>query len=253
VASALRLSGVVRGADEGGFDVLYGESPPPALTVFEHGLRFLVRPGTGQKTGLFLDQRENRASVRRFAAGRRLANLFSYTGGFSIHALAGGAEHAIDVDVAAGALADATANAASNGFAARHSTLKLDLMGDPSAALAHAELSAADFWVLDPPSFARNKTQRHAALRAYKRLNVAAMARVPDGGLLATASCTAQVSPEAFREMLAAAIAEAASKEPGLEARIVLEAGHAADHPVPLPFPEGRYLKFLLLRIDRSR
>jgi 23S rRNA (cytosine1962-C5)-methyltransferase len=79
------------------------------------------------------------------------------------------------------------------------------------------------------------------------------MARVPDGGLLATASCTAQVSPEAFREMLAAAIAEAASKEPGLEARIVLEAGHAADHPVPLPFPEGRYLKFLLLRIDRSR
>lgn len=252
LAGGLRLAGVVRAA-EGGLEVLYGEAPPPALSVSEQGLRFLVRPGTGQKTGLFLDQRENRATVRRFAVGRRVANLFAYTGGFSMHALAGGATSALDVDVAAGALSDAVANAAANGFSDRHATLKLDLMSDPRAALERSEFATTDFIVLDPPSFARNKAQRHAALRAYRRLNAAALARLPDGGLLATASCTAQVSPESFRQMLAEALSEAAAEQPGLEARVLHEAGHAGDHPVPLAFPEGRYLKFLLLRVDRSR
>ena len=119
-------------------------------------------------------------------------------------------------------------------------------MADPAAALRHAELAGSDLIVLDPPSLARHKGQRHAALRAYRRLNAAAMASLPDGGLLATASCTAQVTPEAFRGALAEAAAEA-----GVDARVLHEAGHAADHPVPLAFPEGRYLKFLVVRIDR--
>jgi 23S rRNA (cytosine1962-C5)-methyltransferase len=95
---------------------------------------------------------------------------------------------------------------------------------------------------------ARHKGQRHAALRAYRRLNAAALAALPDGGLLATASCTAQIGAEAFRGV----VAEAAN-EAGVQARILHEAGHAPDHPVPLAFPEGRYLKFLLVRVDRPR
>jgi 23S rRNA (cytosine1962-C5)-methyltransferase len=244
--TALGLRGVLHAPhDDAPLRALAGEMPPPEVTVREHGLAFLANLHTGQKTGLFLDHRENRAFVRRIAAGRRVANLFAYTGAFSVHALAGGAERAVDVDVAAAALHDATRNAQANRVAARHATLRLDLLGDPAAALRHEALAGSDLIVLDPPSLARNKGQRHAALRAYTRLNAAAMAALPAGGLLASASCTAQVSPEAFR----GALAEAASRAQ-VDARVLHEAGHAADHPVPLAFPEGRYLKFVLLRID---
>jgi 23S rRNA (cytosine1962-C5)-methyltransferase len=218
------------------------------VSVQEHGLRFLANLHHGQKTGLFLDQRENRATIRRYAGGRRVANLFSYSGAFSVHALAGGAVRAVDVDVAAGALRDAERNAEANGFASRHASLALDLLGDPTAALSHPALAESDLIILDPPSLARHKGQRHAALRAYRRLNAAALAALPAGGLLATASCTAQVGADAFKEVVAEAAQEA-----GVQARILHEAGHAPDHPVPLAFPEGRYLKFLLLRVDRPR
>ena len=244
----LKLKGIVAApSDAEGLVVRYGEAPPPELSVREHGLHFLANLHHGQKTGLFLDQRENRKTVRSYARGRRVANLFSYTGAFSIHALAGGATRAVDVDVAVGPLRDAERHAERNGVADRHATLALDLLSDPQAALRHADLAGSDLIVLDPPSLARHKGQRHGALRAYKRLNTAAMAALPDGGLLATASCTAQVGSDAFRAVLAEAALEA-----GVEARILHEAGHAADHPVPLAFPEGRYLKFLLLRIDRG-
>jgi 23S rRNA (cytosine1962-C5)-methyltransferase len=128
----------------------------------------------------------------------------------------------------------------------RHTTVALDLLADPAAALRLPALAGVDLIVLDPPSLARHKGQRHAALRAYRRLNAAAMAALPEGGLLATASCTSQVGADAFRGVLAEAAADA-----GVDARVLHEAGHAADHPVPLAFPEGRYLKFVVLRIDR--
>jgi 23S rRNA (cytosine1962-C5)-methyltransferase len=102
--------------------------------------------------------------------------------------------------------------------------------------------------VLDPPSLARSKGQRHGAIRTFRRLNAAIMARLPDGGLLATASCTAQVSPSDFRGALAGAALDA-----GVRAQVLHEAGHALDHPVPLHFPEGRYLTFVLLRVSRPR
>ncbi|MBW6456507.1 MAG: class I SAM-dependent methyltransferase [Trueperaceae bacterium] len=259
LAGALRLKGVLAAprADEP-LAALHGELPPPEVTVREHGLAFLANLHEGQKTGLFLDHRENRATVRGLARGRRVANLFAYAGAFSLHALAGGAARAVDVDVAVAALADAERNVAANAAAIeaadpdggpareRHATLALDLLADPAAALRHPQLAGSDLVVLDPPSLARHKGQRHAALRAYRRLNAAAMAALPDGGLLASASCTAQVSPEAFRGVLAEAAAEA-----GVDARVLHEAGHAGDHPVPLAFPEGRYLKFVVLRIDR--
>ena len=267
LAAALRLRGVIDaprdGAPRDGAApaALHGEPPPPEVTVREHGLAFLANLYEGQKTGLFLDHRDNRATVRRWAAGRMVANLFAYAGAFSVHALAGGARRAVDVDVAPAALRDAARNVAANDAAIRaatlgddrpaadrHATLALDLLADPAAALGHPALAGSDLIVLDPPSLARHKGQRHAALRAYRRLNRAAMAALPAGGLLATASCTAQVGPDAFRAVLAEAAAEA-----DVDARVLHEAGHAADHPVPLAFPEGRYLKFVLLRIDGRR
>ena len=250
LAGTLKLRGVLAAhRDDEPPLVLHGESPPPEVTVRERGLAFLASLHEGQKTGLFLDQRENRATIGALARGRRVANLFAYAGAFSVYALVGGAERAVDVDTAAAALRDAVRNVAANDEAgslrSRHATLAHDLMADPAAALRHPDLAGSDLIVLDPPSLARHKGQRHAALRAYKRLNAAAMAALPAGGLLATASCTAQVSPEAFRAVLAEAALEA-----GVDARVLHEAGHAADHPVPLAFPEGRYLKFVVLRID---
>lgn len=256
LAKALALKGVVAAPQDGApLTALRGELPPPEVTVREHGLRFIANLHEGQKTGLFLDHRENRTTVRGLAAGRTVTNLFAYSGAFSVHALAGGARRAVDVDVATAALQDAVRNVAANvaRFPAgdlpadeRHATLALDLLADPAAALRHPALAGSDLIVLDPPSLARHKGQRHAALRTYRRLNAAAMAALPEGGLLATASCTAQIAPDAFRAALAEAAAEA-----GVDARVLHEAGHAADHPVPLAFPEGRYLKFLVLRVDR--
>lgn len=241
LGKALRPRGIVRrqGTE---LEVLFGERPPPEVTVTEHGLRFIANLYEGQKTGLFLDHRENRATVRTLSGGAHVLNLFSYTGAFSVYALAGGAARVVSVDTAGPALDDATRNVALNGFAAdRHTTLQTDAFELPG----HEEFrSAFDLVVVDPPSLARAKTQRRTALRAYERLNAAAMGCVKPGGFLATASCTSQVDPEAFRAMLGTAVDRA-----GLRAQIVHEAGHASDHPVPVSFPEGRYLKFVILRV----
>lgn len=263
LARAVPLSGVLHaGRGDAAPEVMWGAAPPPEITVREQGLRFIANPFEGQKTGLFLDHREHRALVRRMARGRRVANLFSYSGAFSVYALAGGAERAVDVDLASAALRDAERNVAANAdeigpdASERHATLRADLLADPAAALAHPLLEGSDLIVLDPPSLARTKGQRHAALRSYRRLNAAALAALPHGGILATASCTAQVSAEAFLHMLAEAAAEAAAGPgagAGVEARVVHESGHAPDHPVPLAFPEGRYLTFVVLRVTRSR
>lgn len=250
---ALRPRGVLVASSDGTApSSAWGTPPPPEVTVQEHGLRFLANLFEGQKTGLFLDHREHRALVRSYARGRRVANLFAYSGAFSVYALAGGAARAVDVDVAPAALRDATRNVAANlasigaDAASRHATLQRDLLSDPTAALRDPALAGSDLIVLDPPSLARRKGQRHAALRSYRRLNAAAMAALPEGGLLASASCTAQVSPEAFEAMLAEAALEA-----GVTAQVLHTSGHAADHPLRTSFPEGRYLKFVLLRVTR--
>ncbi len=235
---ALKPRGIVLRGDDG-LTALYGEAPPPELTVREYGLRFIANLHRGQKTGLFLDQRENRRKVGQLAAGARVLNLFAYNGGFSIHALAGGAAFVHDVDVSAAALRDAERNAALNGLTGRRQTTVADVF---EFLPAHRELY--DLVIVDPPALARKKEQLRAALRAYVRLNALALARVRPGGLLATASCTARVSPEAFREALAAA-----ARRAGARVQIVHEAGHAPDHPLRPEFPEGRYLKFAVLRV----
>jgi 23S rRNA (cytosine1962-C5)-methyltransferase len=275
LTKALELRGVSE-RTEAGLARRYGELPPPELTVGENGLRLLANLHEGQKTGLFLDQRDNRATVRSMAAGREVLNLFAYNGGFSVAALAGGATRAVSVDIAPAALHDAERTVELNGFTRQqHQVVAADVFeflkdgGDRRRGAAAGRGSAPgdgrprvdeeggarhlegvfegrrfDLVVCDPPSLAHSKRGRHAALRSYRRLNASALRRVSAGGLLATSSCTAQVSPEAFRQVLGEAAAEA-----GVRAQIVHEAGQPVDHPVPVHFPEGRYLKFLVLRV----
>ncbi|MFL5807050.1 MAG: class I SAM-dependent rRNA methyltransferase [Roseiflexaceae bacterium] len=223
--------------------LLWGEPPPRHLVVEEHGLRFYTDLRAGQKTGLFLDQRENRRYVEGLSDGRAVLNCFAYTGAFSLYALRGGARSVVSADIGKG-LAEATdANIALNRLdAARHSFAT----GDCFELLARyvEEGRRFDLVILDPPSFAKSKRNRYAALRAYTRLNALGMRCVGPGGLLATASCTSQVGPEAFKEMLAAAGASA-----GRRLQIFHEAGQPLDHPAPAHFPEGHYLKFVVGRV----
>ena len=224
---------------------LWGEAPPPQLTIRENGLRFEIDPWHGQKSGAFLDQRENRALVREHSNGRRVLNLFAYHGGFSVYALAGGAEHVTSVDIAAPAVAAIAPNLALNDLPAeRHDSQAIDVFEALPRWAADDAAARYDLVIVDPPSLANNAEQRRRAQRAYFRLNRDAFKLVTPGGLLASASCTAQVSSESFKQTLAEAAAAA-----GVSAQIIAERGHALDHPVPLAFPEGRYLKFVLLRV----
>lgn len=247
---ALKLRGVAQrhghdGADPASqrFEAVWGELPPPQLTVMENGLRFEVDLEHGQKSGAFLDQRENRALVRSVARGATLLNLFAYTGGFSVYALAGGARSAVSVDIAKPALTTIERALKLNDLdPAAHTPLVADVFDALPRWVQESE--RYDLVIVDPPSLANSAEQRRRAQRAYMRLNRDAMRLVVPGGLLATASCTAQVSPEAFKQVLAEA-----ARAAGVRAQVVAERGHAVDHPVPLSFPEGRYLKFVLLRI----
>jgi 23S rRNA (cytosine1962-C5)-methyltransferase len=257
VAAALRqcdpdLRGVVlRGAADPddatptshGLQLLWGEAPPANLVVQEHGLYFHADLEHGQKTGLFLDQRENRLTVEELAEGRTVLNCFAYTGGFSLYALRGGAAAVISADIGRGLDAAAVANITLNQLdPARH-----QFVTDDCFALLDGYAKAQrsfQMLILDPPSFAKQKSSLHAAIRAYTRLNALGMRCVEPGGLLVTASCTSQVSPEAFRTLLGEAAQQA-----GVRAQIIYEAGQPADHPVPASFPEGRYLKFVVARI----
>jgi 23S rRNA (cytosine1962-C5)-methyltransferase len=250
VVSALhtttRLRGVLQRTDAEGQDrsdrlnALWGELPPETLTIREHGLSFLANLYAGQKTGLFLDQRDNRQTMRNWARDKSVLNCFAYTGAFSVYAAAGGASHVVTNDIAAAALEDARRNVALN-----HLDLSAhEFATEDTFALLnrYAEQGRTfDLVILDPPSFARSKQNQYAAIRAYTRLNALALRCVRADGLLASSSCTSQVSPEQFRTMLAAA-ADTADR------RLVTlhDAGHAIDHPVPAHFPEGRYLKFVL-------
>jgi 23S rRNA (cytosine1962-C5)-methyltransferase len=226
-----------------GVRVLWGEAPPRDLTVVEHGLRFLADLRAGQKTGLFLDHRENRRYIEGLSAGRSVLNCFAYTGAFSLYALRGGAASVVSADIGKGLAAAAEANIALNGLdAARHRFATEDCF---ELLQRYADQGRSfDLLILDPPSFAKSRQSRHAALRAYTRLNALALRCVAPGGFLATASCTSQVGPEAFRELLAAACASAERR-----LQIIHEAGQPLDHPVPAHFPEGRYLKFVAGRV----
>lgn len=224
--------------------VLSGGMPPSRIVVREHGLQFYADLRVGQKTGLFLDHRENRRYIEGISSGRSVLNCFAYTGAFSLYALRGGAREVVSTDIGKG-LADAAAeNSALNMLdAGRHSFVTADCFDLLSEYVAQGR--RFDIIILDPPSFAKSKQNRFAALRAYTKLNALALRCIAPGGILASASCTSQVGPEAFKEMLAAAGQQAERR-----LQIIHEAGQPLDHPVPAHFPEGRYLKFVVARVQ---
>ncbi len=223
--------------------VLWGAEPPERIEIDEHGMKVLVDVRRGQKTGHFLDQRENRRMVRELARGRPEAlNLFSYTGGFSVAAALGGARHVVSVDVDADAIDLARENFRANGLdMADHAFAKEDCF--ELLARYKREGRRFDLVVCDPPAFAKSQRAVEAALAGYASLNRAALAVLAPGGLLVTASCSARVTAEQFTD----AVKEAAFKG-RVDLQLVQETRQPPDHPVSLQFREGRYLKCLVLR-----
>ncbi len=223
--------------------VLWGAEPPDPIVVRENGMQIAVDVRTGQKTGYFLDQRENRFALRRFAKGRaRALNCFSYTGGFSVSAALGGAREVISVDRDAGAIALARKNFELNGLdPVKHGFVASDVLDYLSA--SRDERTRFDLIVLDPPSFAKTQKAVPAALDGYASLHRAALGVLAPGGILATASCSARVSPEEF----VSSIREACAKT-HTDLTLLEERRQPPDHPVLLAFPEGRYLKFFVFR-----
>jgi 23S rRNA (cytosine1962-C5)-methyltransferase len=209
--------------------------------IIEHGLHFRVDVEAGQKTGFFLDQRDNRQRVRSLAAGRDVLDAFCYTGGFSIAALAGGAKRVTAVESSAPALEVARENASANSIdSSRISFEQADVFAYQR--LLRDRGQGFDLVILDPPKFAPTAAQAKNAARAYKDINLLALKLLKPGGLLATFSCSGGVSAELFQSIVAGAAVDA-----GAEAKIIERFGAAADHPVALGFPEGDYLKGLLV------
>jgi 23S rRNA (cytosine1962-C5)-methyltransferase len=223
--------------------VLWGAEPPERIEIDEHGMKLLVDVRRGQKTGHFLDQRENRRMVRDLARGRAEAlNLFSYTGGFSVAAALGGAGHVVSVDVDRDAVALARENFRANGLDPADHAFAAE---DAFELLARHKREGRRFElvVCDPPAFAKSQRAVDAAIAGYASLNRAALAVLAPGGLLVTASCSARVSAEQFAD----AVKEAAFKA-RVELQLVRETRQPPDHPVSPQFREGRYLKCLVLR-----
>ena len=200
--------------------------------VTENGHKFIVNWTEGQKTGFFLDQRENRRLVERYAKGRNVLNLFCYTGGFSIYALGAGAVHVDSVDK----------NVELGGFdKSRHTSLCVDAIDY----LKEIPEGKYDLMIVDPPAFAKHRGVLRNALRAYQRLNAAAISKVAPGGFVFTFSCSQVVDKEAF----ALAVFSAAAQT-GRKVRILDRLNQPADHAVNIYHPEGEYLKGLLLYVE---
>lgn len=213
---------------------------PDELVIEEGGVRFTVRPGTGHKTGVYLDQAANRREVAMAAGAGDVLDVFAYTGGFACHALRAGGRRAVCVESSAEAIAGARRNLELNGLAER---------AEFRAANAFDELRRLDrqrerfdLIVLDPPPFARSRAALADALRGYKEINLRAMRLLAAGGRLATFSCSFHVDETTFETMCREAATDA-----GVRLRVRSRLGQAPDHPVVLTVPETRYLKGLLL------
>ena len=212
------------------------------LVVLENGQKFIVNWTEGQKTGFFLDQRDNRALVGSLSKGRNVLNLFCYTGGFSIYALANGAEHVDSVDSSKKAMMMVDRNVAENGFEpSRHTSLCCDAI----EYLRDVPEGKYDLMIVDPPAFAKHRGALKNALRAYQRLNAAAISKVALGGFVFTYSCSQVVDKEAFALAVFSAAAQC-----GRSVRILDRLNQPCDHSVNIYHPEGEYLKGLLLYVE---
>jgi 23S rRNA (cytosine1962-C5)-methyltransferase len=222
------------------FDCRSPEAPQP-VQVHEHGLRFHAAPGYGHKTGFFADQRENRRRFAELARGRRVLDLCCNAGGFAVHAMAGGAREAIGVDMDAGILEIARANAAANGLAIAFE--QADIFEWLRQAVTRGE--RYDAVILDPAKLTRDRNKVIDALKKYFAMNRLALDVIPPGGLLLTCSCTGLVGEADFLEMLRRVALNAGREIQFLEVR-----GAGADHPVRADVPESRYLKAVFCRVD---
>lgn len=242
---ALGLQCVVeRARGESGGRVVAGTAPTAPVAFLENGVWFTADVLHGQKTGFFLDQRENRAKIRGLAAGRRVLNVFGYTGGFSVYAGLGGAAHVVTVDMAAPALEAAESHWRLNGLPHRgHEAVTADAFDYLER--ARAEGRRWELVIADPPAFAQNQAAVPAALAAYRRLARACAAVTAPEGWLCLASCSSHVDQVDFLAACAAGIGGG-----GRKASVLGIHGQPFDHPTPLAMPEFRYLKFVLLRAE---
>jgi 23S rRNA (cytosine1962-C5)-methyltransferase len=222
-------------------ELLAGARPPERVPFRERGLTFLADLAGGQKTGFFLDQRENRHLVRGLSAGRSVLNLFSYSGAFGVAALAGGASRVTHVDVSGPALDLARENHAANGQdPSLVETVAADVFEDLRERASKGE--KWDVVVTDPPAFAKKTLDVDRACRGYKDVNRLALKLLAPGGLLLACSCSGPVSVDLFQKVLFAA-----SLDAGVPVRILERRGAGPDHPVSIDCPETEYLKALLL------
>jgi 23S rRNA (cytosine1962-C5)-methyltransferase len=224
---------------------LLGADIEDERVIVENGVRMAVDIVKGHKTGFYLDQRENRRRLAELSAHKRVLNCFCYTGGFSLQALAGGAREVVSVDSSGPALLTAQRNLALNQQldAVRAVWRDADVFDELRALRAAGELF--DIVVLDPPKFAPSAAHVERASRAYKDINASGFRLLAPGGMLMTYSCSGGVGLDVFQQIVAAA-----ARDAGRTARIVQRLQGAADHPVDLAFPEGEYLKGLLVQVD---
>ena len=216
---------------------------PEIVEVVENGLRFKVDVATGQKTGFYLDQRDNRALTEALAADREVLNCFCYTGGFSLYALRGGAKSVLSIDASGDALHTAAENLTRNSLDGKRAEW---LEADVFQALRKLRDQGRkfDLIILDPPKFAPTAAFAEKAARGYKDINLLGFKLLRPGGLLCTYSCSGGISEDLFQKIIAGAALDA-----GVDAQIIHHLHASADHPVLLSFPEGAYLKGLVLRV----
>ena len=233
-----KSSATVPGGCEDGY--VWG-AEPAEWEISEHGNRLLINFFEGQKTGFFVDQRENRHLVETLSAGRRVLNCFGYTGGFSLGALRGGASYVETVDISKKAIELCNRNVQLNfGEGASHRGVVADVLK-----YMDEVDNQFDIIILDPPAFAKNHRSLQQGLKGYRNINQKAMEKIQRGGLLLTFSCSQAVSRDDFQTMCFTAAANAHR-----QVRIVRQLPHAMDHPVSIYHPEGEYLKGLLLEIE---
>jgi 23S rRNA (cytosine1962-C5)-methyltransferase len=218
-------------------EYLAGRSDVP-YTITENGNHFYVDWEEGQKTGFFLDQRDNRQLLSNYAKDKRVLNTFCYTGGFSLYALAGGAKYVHSVDLSEKAVALTRKNIELNGFTASGNTC---LVAD-SFDYLEKTAEGYDLIILDPPAFAKHRDARHQAMKGYQRLNAIAMKKIMPGGILFTFSCSQVVDRQLFYDTVVSAALQA-----GREIKVLHRLSQPADHPVSIYHPEGEYLKGLVL------
>jgi 23S rRNA (cytosine1962-C5)-methyltransferase len=213
------------------------------IKISENGIPFHIPIVEGQKTGFFLDQRDNRQLVGTYSKGKSVLNCFCYTGGFSLYALVNGATHVDSVDISARAIEGVDKNVGLINFNGTHQSHTANVMHY----LASDDVQKYDIVIVDPPAFAKSLHKRHNAVQAYKRLNALALKKVKSGGLLFTFSCSQVVGTQLFHDTIVAA-----GLESGKRIRIMHQLSQGADHPVSLFHPEGHYLKGLCLYVEEE-